>query len=57
MFKKYRFGEMPFEHFPKDLKLPKMPLAWELDKRIKDEDVEKEMNPKSKEQEDTKHER
>jgi hypothetical protein len=34
-----------------------MPLAWELDKRIKDDDTEKELNPKSKEQEDTKDER
>jgi hypothetical protein len=54
--KKIFFGrEMPFEHLPKGLKLPKMPLPSELNKTLEDEDSKKTPDCKEDKKEDDKN--
>jgi hypothetical protein len=49
MFDKTSFGEMPYEHFPEGMKLPKLPLPSELRKAMKEAEQEHATEPKAPE--------
>jgi hypothetical protein len=51
MFDKISFGQMPYEHFPKGMQLPKMPLPSELHKAMKEAENEDKAEPEAPENE------